>query len=225
MMYKVFIVEDDKTISSILKTKLDKWGLRSYEVQDFEDVHLQYAKTKPHLVLMDINLPYYDGFYWCEKIRKTSNIPIIFISSRNDDKDKIRAITGGADDYIEKPFSIDVMIAKVHAVLRRTYAYSNQHYTVMSHKGMVLDLEKDIVSNNEKDIQITRNDSIILSMLIKASGKVVSRTELMKTLWEDERFVDENTLTVNINRLRKKLKQILPEDIIETAKGKGYRLR
>lgn len=224
-MYKILIVEDDKTISSILKDKLNKWGLESYETQDFENVFLEYTEIKPHLVLMDINLPYYDGFYWCEKIRKSSNIPIIFISSRNEDNDKIRAITGGGDDYIEKPFSIDVLIAKIQATLRRAYSYSDNSYNIISYQDLFLDLEKAIVICNEESITLTRNDCMILSLLIKASGKLVTRTQLIKALWEDEHFVDENTLTVNMNRLRKKLKQIKKDDLIETIKGKGYKLR
>lgn len=223
-MYKILTVEDDKTISSILSEALKKWGLESYEIKDFKDVFLEYSDIKPHLVLMDINLPYYDGFYWCEKIRQSSNVPIIFISSRNGDKDKIRAITGGADDYVEKPFSIDVMVAKIQAVLRRAYSYGDSSYNVASYKDIVLDLEKTIVSSNGQDVMLARNDCIILSLLIKASGKTVTRTNLMKALWEDEHFVDENTLTVNVNRLRKKLKQIREDELIGTVKKEGYRL-
>ncbi len=223
-MYKILIVEDDKTISGILKEHLSKWGHDAYDVADFRDVFLQYSKISPHLVLMDINLPYYDGFYWCEKIRQSSNIPIIFISSRSDEKDKIRAITGGADDYVEKPFSMDVMVAKVHAALRRAYSYSDSSYNLASYKDIVLDLEQSKLSCGEAEVVLARNEAVILSLLIKASGKTVSRTKLIKTLWEDEHFVDENTLTVNVNRLRKKIKQIKPEDIIGTVKKEGYRL-
>ena len=223
-MYKILIVEDDKTISGILKENLAKWGHDAYGVEDFRDIFLEYSKIAPHLVLMDINLPYYDGFYWCEKIRQSSNVPIIFISSRSDERDKIRAITGGADDYVEKPFSVDVMVAKVHAALRRAYSYSDSSYNLASYKDIVLDLEQSKVSCGEEEAVLARNEALILSLLIKASGKTVSRTKLIKTLWEDEHFVDENTLTVNVNRLRKKLKQIKPEEIIGTVKKEGYRL-
>lgn len=223
-MFIVFIVEDDKTISGILKESLEKWGYETYEASDFKDVFLEYGKIKPHLVLMDINLPYYDGFYWCEKIRQSSNVPIIFISSRNEDSDKIRAITGGADDYVEKPFSMEVMVAKVQAALRRAYSYSDSSYSVASYKDIVLDLERAVASCGEKSVELARNDCIMLSALIKASGKTVSRTKLIKALWEDEHFVDENTLTVNVNRLRKKLKQIKKDEIIGTVKKEGYRL-
>lgn len=223
-MYKIFIVEDDKTISSIVRQKLNAWGMDAYEVQDFENIYKEYTEIKPHMVLMDINLPYYDGFYWCEMIRKASNIPIVFISSRADDSDKIRAIAGGGDDYVEKPFSVDVLLAKVQATLRRAYAYSDSSYNIMSYKDIFLDLEKSLVTYNDIDISLTRNECKILSILIKASGKIVSRTDLIKGLWEDENFIDENTLTVNVNRLRKKLKQVKDDDIIETIKTKGYKL-
>ncbi len=223
-MYKIMIIEDDITISSLLKKNLEKWGLEACETQDFKDVFLEFSNEKPHLVLMDINLPYYDGFYWCEKIRKTSNVPIIFISSRNDDSDKIRAITGGADDYVEKPFSMDVMTAKIQAALRRAYSYVDESLSMVTYKDIVLDLEKTQVSCREKEITLARNDSIILSMLIKAGGAPVSRTKLIKALWEDEHFVDENTLTVNVNRLRKKMRAIKEEDIIGTVKREGYKL-
>jgi DNA-binding response OmpR family regulator len=223
-MFKIYIVEDDRTISRILKEKLDKWNYETHEVSDFKDVFLEYGKIAPHLVLMDINLPYYDGFYWCEKIRQSSNVPIIFISSRGDDRDKIRAITGGADDYVEKPFSTDVMLAKIQAVLRRAYSYGDTSYNIVSYKDMVLDLEKAAVSAGGREAVLARNESIILTLLIKAAGKTVSRAGLIKALWEDEHFVDENTLTVNVNRLRKKLAQIKNGDIIGTVKKEGYRL-
>lgn len=223
-MYKIFTVEDDKTISSILNENLSKWGLETFEVKDFKNVFFEYSQIKPHLVLMDINLPYFDGYYWCEKIRQSSNIPIIFISSRSDDRDKIRAITGGADDYVEKPFSVDVLVAKIQAVLRRAYSYVDESYNIISHKDIVLDVEKSIASHNGADVLLARNESIIFSILMKAAGKTVSRTKLIKSLWEDEQFVDENTLTVNVNRLRKKLKQINTDEIIGTVKKEGYRL-
>lgn len=223
-MYKILIVEDDVTVSSIICEKLNKWGFDAYETKEFKNLISEYSNMKPHMVLMDINLPYYDGFYWCEQIRKLSNIPIVFISSRADDHDKIRAITGGGDDYIEKPFSVDVLIAKVQATLRRAYAYTDNAYNILSYSNMILDLEKSIISCDNKDVSLTHNECKILCLLIKASGKVVSRAKIIKTLWQDEHFIDENTLTVNINRLRKKLKNIKPDDTIETVIGKGYKL-
>lgn len=218
------IVEDDSTISSILNENLNKWGHETFEVEDFKNVFLEYSKIEPHLVLLDINLPYYDGFHWCEKIRQSSNIPIIFISSRNDDRDKIRAITGGADDYVEKPFSLDVLIVKIQAVLRRAYSYVDESYNIISYNEVAIDLEKSIASYEGLDVLLARNESIIFTILIKAAGKTITRTKLIKALWEDEHFVDENTLTVNVNRLRKKLKQISNSEIIGTVKKEGYKL-
>lgn len=223
-MYKILIVEDDITVSSIICEKLNKWRFDAQEVKDFKNITVEYSRIKPHMVLMDINLPYYDGFFWCSEIRKLSNVPIIFISSRSDDNDKIRAIMDGGDDYIEKPFSIDVLIAKVQAILRRAYSYTDNTSDIIAYSDVILDLEKLTVGCNEKHVYLTNNESKILYLLIKASGKVVSRTKIIKTLWQDENFIDENTLTVNINRLRNKLKEIKDDGIIETVKGKGYKL-
>ncbi len=223
-MYKIFIVEDDATVSSIISEKLSKWGFEALAATDFKNLAAQFSAASPHLVLLDINLPFYDGFFWCEQIRKISNVPIIFLSSRSDDNDKIRAILGGGDDYIEKPFSMDVLIAKIQGALRRAYSYTDSSYSVLCYADIVLDLEKMTASSGEKQAALTQNETRILSLLIKASGKTVSRAKIIKTLWQDENFVDENTLTVNINRLRSKLKQIKQSELIETVKGAGYRL-
>ena len=224
VMYKILIVEDDHTISSIIKEKLDRWGYETLSLSDFTDVFSRYASFQPHLVLMDINLPYYDGFYWCTKIRQFSNIPIIFISSRDSDSDKIRAMAQGGDDYIEKPFSMDLLVAKVQAALRRAYSYNDQALNILQHKDMVLDIERLKVLGSGKEIELTPNECKILSVLIRNHDKVVTRARLMKSLWEDESFVDDNTLTVNVNRLRRKLETIGLEGYIKTIKGEGYRL-
>ena len=223
-MYKIFIVEDDATVSSIISEKLEQWGFEACAATDFRSIISQIGKEAPHLVLLDVNLPFYDGYYWCEQIRKISNMPVIFISSRADDADKIRAILGGGDDYIEKPFSMDVLVAKIQGALRRAYSYSDASYSVLSHGGIVLDLEKMSVSADDNTASLTQNETRIMCMLIKAAGKSVSRAKIIKALWQDENFVDENTLTVNVNRLRSKLKQIKDEDMIATVKGTGYRL-
>ena len=223
-MYRILIVEDDVTISRIIREQLGKWDLQAVVVQDFKRIMESIAQEKPHLVLLDINLPYYDGFYWCEQIRKVSNIPILFISSRSENMDKIRALSGGGDDYIEKPFSIELLVSKIQASLRRAYAYSDNIYNCITYADLVLDLGRSMVSSGGEDIQLSRNECIMLSMLMKASGRVVSRAKLMKALWEDEHFVDENTLSVNMNRLRKKLDAISEEEMIETIKGEGYKM-
>ncbi len=223
-MYKILIVEDDNTISSIIKEKLDKWGYEVSIVSDFNDILSDYISFEPHLILMDINLPYYDGFYWCTKIRELSNIPIVFISSRDTDSDKIRAISQGGDDYIEKPFSMDLLIAKVQATLRRAYSYSDERLNILQHKDMILDIERLRVFCGEKEIELTKNESKILCILMRNYDKVVNRIRLMNALWDDESFVDDNTLTVNVNRLRRKLEKIGLEGYIKTIKGEGYRL-
>lgn len=223
-MYKILIVEDDTTISSIIEEKLNKWGYKTFKVLYFEDVISDYASFQPHLVLIDINLPYYDGFYWCAKIRQLSNIPIIFISSRDTDSDKIRAISQGGDDYIEKPFSMDLLIAKVQAALRRAYSYRDQTLNIQQYKDLIYDIERLKVICGEKEIELTPNEGKILTVLMRNGSKVVSRTRLIRALWDDESFVDDNTLTVNVNRLRRKLKTIGLEGYIKTNKGEGYRL-
>ena len=223
-MYKILIVEDDNTISSIIEEKLSKWGYKTSRVMDFNNILSNYTSFEPHLILMDINLPYYDGFYWCGKIRQLSNIPIIFISSRDSDGDKIRAITQGGDDYIEKPFSMDLLIAKVQAILRRAYSYSDQTLNTLQHKDIVLDTEHLKAFYGDSEIELTRNECRILSVLIRNHDKIVSRPRLMKALWDDESFVDDNTLNVNVNRLRRKLEAIGLDEYIKTIKGEGYRL-
>lgn len=223
-MYKILIVEDDPTISSIMKEKLNKWGYEVKLIDDFTGVFNVYASFEPHLVLMDINLPYFDGFYWCAKIRELSNVPIMFISSRGGDEDKIRSMTYGGDDYIEKPFSLDLLIAKVQTILRRAYSYSDQSLNVIQHKDMILNIEDMRVYYQDKEVDLTRNECKILSILIHNNEKIISRSRLIKALWDDESFVDDNTLTVNVNRLRKKLMEINLSDSIQTIKGEGYKL-
>ncbi|SKC41095.1 response regulator transcription factor [Maledivibacter halophilus] len=223
-MYKILIVEDDHTISSIVRDKLNKWGYDTLTISDFSNVIAEYTAFQPHLVLMDINLPYYDGFFWCSKIRQISKVPIIFISSRDTEGDKIRGITQGGDDYIEKPFSLDMLIVKVQAMLRRAYSYSDEKLNVLAYRDIILNIEDLMVFSGEREIRLTHNECKILSFLIRNSDKIVSRPRLIKALWDDESFVDDNTLTVNINRLRKKLKELRCGDYIETIKGEGYKL-
>lgn len=223
-MYRILIVEDDLTISGILKEHLMKWGYETASVDDFSEVLLVYTKFQPQLVLLDINLPYYDGFYWCAKIRELSDVPILFLSSRDSDGDKIRAITQGGDDYMEKPFSLDLLTAKISAILRRAYSSSDRTLNVLQYGELILNLEKMQVMSGDLSVELTRNEGRILSLLMKHQGDTVSRGRLMQYLWDDESFVDENTLTVNVNRLRKKLSEAGLGDLIKTLKGEGYRL-
>ncbi len=223
-MYKIMIVEDDATIASIIEEHLRKWGYHSLRLFDFGDVTSAFAAFEPQLILMDINLPYFDGFYWCAKIREISNVPIIFISSRDSDSDKIRAITQGADDYIEKPFSMDLLTAKISALLRRAYSSADQGLNLMQHRDLVLNVERLQVFFKEKETELTKNECRILTMRVKNHGNLLTRSRLMQALWDDESFIDDNTLTVNLNRLRRKLEEIGLEGYIKTVKGEGYRL-
>ncbi|QXM05486.1 response regulator transcription factor [Crassaminicella indica] len=221
-MFKIMIVEDDLKIAQIVKENLIKWSFDVEVVEDFSDVLNIFSKYKPHLILMDINLPLYDGFYWCSQIRKLSKVPIIFISSRNTNMDIIMAINMGGDDFINKPFSIDVLVAKINAVLRRTYSYMDAESDIVEYKDVFLNIKDNCILYKGRQIELTRNEFKIIYILMKNAGSVVSREKIMKSLWEDESFVDDNTLTVNINRLRKKLEEIGIEDFIKTKKGKGY---
>lgn len=218
------IIEDDQRISSILEEHLKKWGYEVLSITDFSDIMPDYTSFEPHLVLMDINLPYYDGFYWCVKIRELSNVPIIFLSSRDSDSDKIRAITQGGDDYIEKPFSIDLMTAKLSAILRRAYSSADQTLNTLQYRDLIINVERLQVFCKDVEAELTRNECRILTLLMRNHGNLVTRGRMMQSLWDDESFVDDNTLTVNVNRLRRKLEEIGLEGYIKTIKGEGYRL-
>lgn len=221
-MFKVMIIEDDKKIRDIIFENLQKWGHKGIVVEEFERIFDIFIEYKPHLVLLDINLPAFDGFYWCNKIREVSKVPVIFISSRNTNMDVIMSVNMGGDDFIQKPFSLDVLMAKINALLRRTYSYTNIDIDVVEHDGAVLNLKDSSVIFNGKKIELTKNEFRILYILMKNNGDVVKREKIMQKLWEDESFVDDNTLTVNINRLRRKLSDIGLSDFIETKRGQGY---
>lgn len=223
-MYRILIIEDDKMISSILEEHLKKWGYEVLSAAEFGNILPEFTAFDPHLLLMDINLPYYDGFYWCAKIRELSNVPILFISSRDSDGDKIRAITQGGDDYIEKPFSVDLLTAKITAVLRRAYSSADQTLNILQYRDLILNVERLQVFYKETEAELTRNECRILTLLLRNQGNLVTRGRLMQSLWDDESFVDDNTLSVNVNRLRRKLEEIGLEDCIKTVKGEGYRL-
>jgi DNA-binding response OmpR family regulator len=222
LMFKILIVEDDQKMRQIILENIEKWGLEGCYVQDLNNVFDEFTKYDPHLVLMDINLTTYDGFYWCGKIREVSKVPIIFISSRNTNMDIIMAINMGGDDFVQKPFSLDVLMAKINALLRRTYNYTNTTSNIIEHNGVVLNIKDSSVIYNDNKLELTKNEFKILYTLMNDKGEIVSRDEIMRALWEDESFVDDNTLTVNINRLRKKLDDLGLNDFIKTKKGQGY---
>lgn len=220
-MYKILIVEDDEIIAESIKKYLESWSYEIKTIDDFNDVDREFFDFDPDLVLLDITLPYYNGFYWCEKIRKRSNKPIIFISSATDNMNVVMAITKGADDFISKPFDLSVLLAKVQAILRRTYELQIRQ-DFYNFGDIKFDMAKSQVEKNQDSIELSKNESMILKLLFEHKDKIVSREDLMVYLWDTDEFVDDNTLTVNINRLRKKLEQINIFNLIQTRKGLGY---
>ena len=218
----IFIVEDDTAIFQSLKERLEQWAFRVSGPVNFQDVMGAFVENEPHLVILDIQLPAYDGFHWCREIRAVSKVPIIFLSSRDHPMDMVMAMNMGADDYIQKPFHTDVMLAKIQAVLRRTYAYGEEATDLLEWNGAVIDLKKGIIRIEGKEIELTKNEFFILSILVESKDEIISRDELIRKLWDDERFVNDNTLTVNITRLRQKLADIGLGDAIVTKKGMGY---
>ncbi len=221
-MMKIMIVEDDETVRELVSESLEKWGFETIEVKNFNHVFDIFKQEEPHLVLLDINLPVYDGYYWCQKIREVSKSPIIFISSRNTNVDSIMSMNMGGDDYVNKPFSMDILIAKVNALLRRTYDYSKSEGNSLEHNQLKLNMENSTMIIHDESVELSKNEFQLLVILMKNNGKIVSREKLLRALWDDERFVDDNTLTVNINRLRKKIEGAGISNFIETKVGQGY---
>ncbi len=219
---KILIVEDDDKIYELVKEKFEQWSFEVAGVEDFQKVREVFIAESPELVILDVNLPVYDGFYWCQQIRAVSKAPIVFLSSREHPMDIVMAMNVGADDYIQKPFNLDVLVAKVQALLRRTYSYGDTILDVIEWNGAVLDLKKGSLHYNDQEIHLTKNEFFILRLLLEERGKIVSREELMRRLWEDEKFVSDNTLSVNITRIRTKLEEIGLNDKIVTKKGQGY---
>lgn len=220
-MYRILIVEDDRGIASAVQQQISSWGLEAKCVEDFRNVLAEFSAYDPHLVLMDISLPFFNGYHWCSEIRKASKIPIVFLSSASDNMNLIMAINMGGDDFIPKPFDQSVLMAKIQAVLRRTYDYSGQ-VPVLEHRGAMLNTADATLTYQGTRIDLTKNEFKILQTLMEQKGKVVSREKLMERLWESDSFVDENTLSVNVNRLRKKLDAAGLTQFIATKIGMGY---
>lgn len=220
-MYKLLIIEDDTGIAYAIKTQAEMWNLEVSIVENFRNVLQEFVQFQPHIVLLDIGLPFFDGYHWCGEIRKISNVPIIFISSASDNMNIVMAVNMGADDFIAKPFDQSVLMAKVQAILRRTYDFSS-NVPVLEHRGAFLNTGDNTLTYNNKKMELTKNEYRIMLCLMENKGKVVSREKFMEKLWETDSFVDENTLTVNINRLRKKLDAAGLENFIKTKFGVGY---
>jgi two-component system response regulator protein BraR/BceR len=220
-MYRILVIEDDTVISAEMKKHLEKWGYEVETASDFCNVMTQFTVFNPHLVLMDIVLPFYNGHYWCSQIRQISQVPIIFVSSVGDNMNIVMAVNMGGDDFLTKPFDLEVLAAKVQAMLRRTYAFRGQT-NVMEYKGIILDITEAALKIGELKLELTKNEFKILQLLYENIGSLVSREHIMKRLWDNDCFVDENTLTVNVSRIRKKLEKCGITDMIQTRKGLGY---
>ena len=220
-MYRFMIVEDDPVIAGVLKTQIESWGHEVVAAEDFSDIISLFVKTDPQIVLMDIMLPFYNGYHWCSKIREISNVPIVFISSASDNMNIVMAMNMGGDDFITKPFDVNVLIAKLEAILRRAYGMGGTT-SVMEYKGAILNLSDGSLSTGDDRIELTKNEFRILQTLMENRGKIVSRETLMTKLWQNDCYVEENTLTVNVNRLRKKLEEAGLKDYIRTKVGSGY---
>ena len=222
-MYRLFIVEDDLGIANAVAAQAQAWNLQTHIVRDFSNVMHEFAEFSPHIVLLDIMLPFFDGYHWCSEIRRVSKVPIIFVSSASDNMNIVMAVNMGGDDFIAKPFDLDVLTAKIQALLRRTYDFAGQN-TVLEHRGALLNLGDATLTCGETRIDLTKKELKILQVLMENKEKIVSRDTLMTKLWESDSFVDENTLSVNVGRLRKKLDAAGLPDFILTKKGIGYHI-
>ncbi|MCM1257916.1 MAG: response regulator transcription factor [Roseburia sp.] len=220
-MYRIFMVEDDRGILDAIKGRGEKWELEILEVKNFRKILEEFAQMQPHLVIMDIGLPAFDGYHWCREIRKLSSVPIIFLSSASDNMNMVMAMNMGGDDFVAKPFDIDVLIAKIQALLRRAYDFA-VNMPLLSHRGAFLQTENCTLTYQDKAIDLTKNENRILSLLMENKGKIVSRERLMDALWESDCYIDDNTLTVNVGRLRKKLEENGLKSFIQTKFGAGY---
>lgn len=221
-MYRILIIEDDFSMAKAMKKQIESWGNEAKLVEDFYNVMEIFTGYDPHMVLVDIMLPFYNGYHWCSEIRKVSDIPVIFISSASDNMNIVMAMNMGGDDFLPKPLDPDVMMAKIQAVLRRAYDMGGGNTAVLEHRGAVLNLNDTSLTYQGERIELTKNEFRILQTLMENKGRIVSRDTLMTKLWQTDSYVEENTLTVNINRLRKKLDNIGIAGFITTRVGSGY---
>ncbi len=220
-MQKILIIEDDKTIANVVKKHLESWDYEVRIAENLKKITEEYVAFSPHLTLLDIGLPFHNGLYWCKEIRKTSNAPIVFLSSASDNMNIVLAMNMGGDDFIAKPFDLSVLTAKIDAVMRRCYG-SNAASDILEHKGVRLNVSEAALMYEGEKIELTKNEFIIIMTLMESKGKIVSRKQLVNKLWETESFIDENTLTVNLSRMRKRLERYGIVDFITTKAGMGY---
>lgn len=220
-MYKILIIEDDSGLAAVMKKHIVSWNYEVQCIKNFQNIIEEFTEYRPHLVLLDIMLPFYNGYHWCSELRKLSNVPIVFISSASDNMNIVMAMNMGGDDFIAKPVDPNVMIAKIQAILRRSYDMTDKAPS-LEHKGVILNLNDMVLNYNDNKIELTKNEFRILQTLLENKGKVVSRDTLMTKLWQDDCYVEENTLTVNVTRLRRKLENAGLSDFIRTKIGSGY---
>lgn len=221
-LFKIMLIEDDASLFCEIRDRLSQWSYDIHGISDFSNVMQDFTAVKPDLVIIDIQLPKFDGFHWCRMIRAHSSVPIIFLSSRDHPTDMVMSMQLGADDFVQKPFHFDVLIAKIQAILRRAYDYNTEAVSLRTWCGAAVDYEKNTVTNGRGCIELTKNEIFILKQLLEQKNKIITREELIQNLWNDERFISDNTLTVNVNRLRKKLETIDLGRMIETKVGQGY---
>ncbi len=221
MQYRILVVEDDKTIAEEISTYLRTWDFEVGLISDFSAVMEEFGAFSPHLVLMDVSLPFFNGYHWCTQIRKLSQIPIIFLSSASDNMNIVMAMNMGGDDFIAKPFDLQVLSAKIQAMLRRSYSYQGQN-ELQECKGVMLNTSNGVMDIAGQKVELTKNEFRMLQLLFSHKGEIVTREALMTHLWDSDCFVDDNTLAVNMTRLRKKLSEYEKEDLIITKKGIGY---
>lgn len=223
MNYKVFVVEDNQEIVQLLRKALSGWGMDSNSCKDFNCVEQEIKEYSPHLVLMDINLPYYNGFFWTQKIRQDSMVPIIFLSSRDEDSDMIMAMNFGADDYITKPFNIDLLVVKINALLRREYSFGVEKNSI-SFQGYTLNIVDSQLTYKDQEVELSKNEKKLLHILFSHPNQLVTKEDIMVSLWDNEMFIDRNTLSVTVTRLRQKVNVIGFSNYLKTIKGKGMML-
>ena len=225
-MAKILIIEDDPKIASLLQNHLQKYGYDAVATENFDAILDEFKRAQPDLVLLDINLPSFDGFYWCRQIRKLSTCPILFLSARSGEMDQVMALENGGDDFITKPFAYEVVTAKIRSSLRRAYGeYAPKvKERMIELEGLSLFIERMELAKDELVVTLTKKETVLLEMLMSRSPRVVSRELLLEKLWDDQSFVDENTLNVNVTRVRKKLQELAIDHAIETIRGAGYRL-
>ncbi len=223
-MHKILIVEDDKVIGGAVKKHMETWGYQAYLAENFQNIMEDFARFAPQLVILDITLPFYNGYHWCSEIRKVSKVPILFLSSAADNMNIVMAMNLGGDDFVAKPFDLAVLTAKVQALLRRSYDFAGQT-RILEHNGVILNLADASLLYGDAMLDLSKNEYRIILTLLERTGSIVNRETLMEKLWATDSFIDENTLTVNVARLRKRLETIGLSDFIETKKGLGYRIK